>query len=151
MTTPGPANPVMRNTLLWSAIVLGVLAVIGAVVGYLVDGHKGLLSAVIAIVVAGLFLSFTAVAVILAGRTPLGSQAFFAIFIAAWLVKFLVFIGIMIALRMQDWISPHVFFFSLVAAVVASLVVDLVVFARTRVPYVGDVALPARPADPGDS
>ncbi len=147
MNATGSSNPVMRNTLIWSAIVIGALALVGALVGWLVDGSKGLASAVVAIVVAGLFLGFTAFAVLLAGRTPLGSTAFFAIFIGVWLLKFLVFIGVMLVLRMQEWISPFVFFFSLVAAVAASLIVDLVVFARTRVPAVGDVALPGAEGD----
>ena len=141
----------MRNTLLWSALVLGVPAVIGAVIGWFADGGRGLLSAVIGVVIAGLFLGLTAVAVIIAGRTPLGSTSFFAIFLGIWLLKFVVFIVIMIVLRMQEWISPFVFFYSLLAAVIASLVVDLIVFARTRVPYVGDVPLPGEQADPSDS
>ncbi|MFT4233605.1 MAG: hypothetical protein QM607_01150, partial [Microbacterium sp.] len=86
---------------------------------------------------------------LVAGRTPQGSQTFFVIFIVGWLIKFILFIAIMAVLRMQTWISPYVFFFSLLAAIIASLAVDLVVFWRTRVLYVGDVALPGDENTPG--
>ncbi|MFT3798555.1 hypothetical protein [Microbacterium sp.] len=140
-TSPGP-SPVMRATLTWSVIVVGALAVIAALVGWLVDGTNGLLSGVAGVVVSGLFLGLTALIVVIAERTPQGDPRFFVIFISGWLVKLLVFVGIMIVLRMQTWVSPYVLIFSLVAAVLASLIVDVVAFVRTRVPYVGDVPLP---------
>ena len=48
----------------------------------------------------------------------------------------------LLVLRGQPWIEPFMFFFSVLVSVIASLVVDLVVMARARVPYVGDVDLP---------
>lgn len=151
MSSKHAPNPVMRNTLIWSAVVIAALAVIGAVIGWFVDGTAGLVSAVVAIVVSGLFLGLTALAVLLAGRTPAGSMTFFAVFMAIWFVKFLVFVVLMIVLSTQAWVSPYVFFFSLVVAVAASLVVDLLVYARTRVPSVGEVDLPTAENDVSNS
>ncbi|MFT4235357.1 MAG: hypothetical protein QM607_10220, partial [Microbacterium sp.] len=80
MSASTPTNPIARNTLIWSAIVIGALAVIGAIIGWAVDGGRGLLSALIAVLVAGLFLGLTALLLLVAGRTPQGSQTFFVIF-----------------------------------------------------------------------
>jgi hypothetical protein len=61
-----------------------------------------------------------------------------------------VFVVVLLVLRGQPWIEPYVFFFSALASVVASLVVDMVVMARARVPYVGDVDLPGTGQPPRD-
>lgn len=145
------AEIIMRQTLLWSAIIVGILAVIGSAIGYLVDGTAGLISALIGVMVAGLFLGLTALIVLIANRMHPQSMAFFGVVGAGWFIKLIVFIGIMVVLRLQPWLSEMVFFFSLLTAVIASLVVDLVVFARARVPYVGDVELPRQSAEGGDS
>lgn len=142
MSDRAPANVILRSTLNWSAIIVGVLAVVGALTGLLIAGTAGLWSALVGVVLAGLFLGLTALLVLIAGRMPPGSTAFFGIVLGGWFVKLVVFVVIMLVLRAQPWISPFVFFFSVVAGVIASLVVDMVVMARSRVPYVGDVPLP---------
>ncbi len=147
MTSHPQPNVIMRSTLIWSGVIIGILAVIGAVVGLLVDGVAGLWSALAGVVLAGLFLGLTALIVLIATRTPPGSPAFFGIVLGGWFVKLVVFVGVMVVLRLQPWVSPWVFFFSVLAGVIASLVVDMVVLARARVPYVGDVALPTSSDD----
>jgi hypothetical protein len=52
-------------------------------------------------------------------------------------------------LRGQPWISPVILFISIVAGVVGSLLVDVIVVARGRVPYASDVNIPA-PASTAD-
>ena len=63
---------------------------------------------------------------------------------AAWLDKGR---GIHWLLRDADWLNPTVLFLSLVAGVIASLVVDVLVVAKSRMPYVSDVELPKAPTD----
>ncbi|MFT4220988.1 MAG: hypothetical protein QM611_10780 [Microbacterium sp.] len=146
MTTPArPSHSViLRNTLIWCAVATGALAAAGAVVGYLVAGQSGLWSALMGVLLAALFLGMTAAIILFAGRFegPTKFQIFFGIVIVGWLVKLIVFIVVLLVLRAQPWVHGHVFFFAVLASVVASLVIDLVVMARARVPYVGDVALP---------
>jgi hypothetical protein len=59
------------------------------------------------------------------------------------LLKFPVFIVILLLVRSQHWLNPYIFFFALVAAVIGSLVVDIVALAGARVSYVGDIELPS--------
>jgi len=66
-----------------------------------------------------------------------------------WILKFVVFIVILLVLRGQPWIEPQVFFVAAVVSVLASLAVDVVVMVRMRVPHVSDVTLPTDP-DEGD-
>ncbi len=104
------------------------------------------------VLLAGLFLGMTALIILIAGRCHPGRPQipiFFAIVLGGWVIKLVVFIVALLLLRGQPWIQPFVFFFCVLASVIASLVVDMVVMARARVPYVGDVELPTA-ADPSD-
>ena len=52
---------------------------------------------------------------------------FFGIVLGGWILKFVVFIVVLLVLRGQPWVDPTVFFVSVVVSVLASLVVDVVV------------------------
>jgi membrane-bound metal-dependent hydrolase YbcI (DUF457 family) len=65
--------------------------------------------------------------------------------LGGWILKFVVFIVALLLLRGQPWLDPTVFFVAVVVSVLASLVVDVVVLTRMRVPHVSDVTLPTDP------
>ena len=50
------SNPLLRTTLLWSAVVTAGLAIVGAIIGYAVAGTSGLWSALVAVLLAAVFL-----------------------------------------------------------------------------------------------
>ena len=50
-------------------------------------------------------------------------------------------------LKDQSWINPVVLFLSLIAGVIGSLVVDVMVMLKSRMPYVSDVTLPNQSSD----
>jgi hypothetical protein len=52
-----------------------------------------------------------------------------------------------VLLRDAAWLDTTVLFLSLVAGVIASLVVDVLVVAKSRLPYASDVELPKPPAE----
>ena len=136
---------VLGRALVYGAILTVAIAVIGSIVGYLVAGTPGLLSALIGAGLTALFMGFTALSIVLANRVTRGepsSTLFFGIVLGMWLLKFVVFIVILVLLRNQPFIVPLVMFFSILAAVIGSLAVDVIAFVRARVPYVGDIALP---------
>jgi len=115
------------------------------VVGYLVAGGPGLVSGLIGAGLTALFMGFTALSIVLAARVSkdeVSSTLFFGIVLGVWLLKFVVFIVILVLLRDQPFVQPMVMFVSILVAVIGSLVVDVVAYVRARVPYVGDVALP---------
>lgn len=149
----GPSSMILRLTLLWGAVVTGVLAVIGSIAGAVIAGPRGLASALVGVLLAALFLAMTALIILLAGRIrpgPTQLVLFFGIVLGGWALKLAVFVVVLLLLRGQPWIEPYVFFFSLLASVIASLVVDVVVMARARVPYVGDIDLPGSGEPPRD-
>ena len=138
MTTTHPfdsAAAVLRRALVLGALVALAIAVVYAVVGVLVAGVPGLVSGLVGSAFALLFLGVTAISLLVAGRFQgLGTNAFFAALLAGWLVKFVVFLVAMLALRDQPWVVPEMLFAAIVTTVLASLVVDAVVVSRARIP-----------------
>ena len=90
-------------------------------------------------------MGVTAASILLAARLTTGdpgSPLFFGVVLGAWVLKLVVFLIAAIWLRTQDWLDPYVFFGSVIVAVLGSLVVDVLAFQRSRVPYVSDIDLP---------
>lgn len=150
--SPVSSTPILRTVLVWSGVVTAVLAVVGAVVGFLVAGIDGLWSALAGVLIAALFLAITAASILIANRwfgDALYVPIFFGIVLGGWILKFVVFLIALFVLRDQPWIVGPVFFLALVASVLASLAIDVVALLRMRVPHVSDVELPTDP-DVGD-
>lgn len=151
-SSPVSSTPILRTVLVWAGVVTAVLAIVGGVVGYLVDGTTGMWSALLGVLVAAAFLGITVVSILIANRwygDPLYVPVFFGIVLGGWILKFVVFFVILFVLRGQPWVDPMIFFVALVVSVLASLVVDVVVLLRMRVPHVSDISLPTDP-DAGD-
>jgi hypothetical protein len=151
-TNPVSSTPILRTTLIWSAVVTGVLAVVAAIVGYLVDGQTGLWSALAGVLLAAVFLAITGASILIANRwygDPLYVQIFFGIVMGGWILKFLIFIVVLAVLRDQPWLNPTIFVIAVVVSVIASLVIDVVVMMRMRIPHVSDISLPTE--DPDDA
>lgn len=139
------SNRLFRTTLLWSAAVTAALAIIGALIGFAVAGTSGLWSALVAILMAAVFLGLTAGTILIANRwygDPLYVPIFFGSVMGGWIIKFALFIVVLLVLRGQPWLNTQVFFIALVVSVIASLVIDIVVMLKMRVPHVGDISLP---------
>ena len=148
------AMPVLKNTILFGGLLAVAIAVVGSVVGFLVDGGTGLVSALIGAAMAFLFLGVTAGSILLANRianSDFLNPLFFITVLGGWLLKFAVFLVLLFILKDQPWINNVVLLLTVIVGVVGSLVVDVVVIARSRQPYV-DVQLPsARPSTEGDN
>ncbi len=139
------STPILRTTLIWSAVVTAVLVVIAPILGYLAAGMNGLWSALCGVVIAAAFLAITGISILVANRwygDALYVPVFFGIVLGGWILKFLVFIVLLLLLRGQPWVNDVVFFVAVVVSVLASLAVDVVVLMRMRVPHVSDVELP---------
>lgn len=158
MTDPRPepadrtptSNPVLRKALTWGGVLAGVIAIVSAALGFVFDGTSGLVSGLIGTLMAVVFMGITAASILVANRfagSDLFVGAFFGIVLGGWLLKFIVFIVLVVVLRDASWLNPTVLFLSLVAGVIASLVVDVLVVAKSRIPYASDVQLPKPPVD----
>lgn len=144
-TNPVSSTPVLRTALLWGGLIGGVVIVGAAVIGFAVGGGAGLWSGVIGALVGVVFPALTAVSILIGNRwfgTPHYLQIFAGVVLGGWLLKFVLVIVALLALMRVDWIVTGVFYGALVAAAVASLVVDLVVLSRMRLPAVSDTTLP---------
>lgn len=139
------SNPVFRASLVWGAVVTAAIAVVGGLIGFFVDGSRGLVSALLGAVLALVFLSVTALSILFANRKA-GSDMFIPVFfgtvMGGWLVKFIVFLVLAWVFKQQEWVNDTVFFLAVIAGVIGSLVVDGFVVAKMRVPYASDVTLP---------
>ena len=144
------SNPVFRRALAWGGVLAGVLLVVGGLLGYVFAGTEGLVGSLIGTLMAVVFMGITAASILLANRfasSDVFVGVFFGIVLGGWLLKFIVFIVLVVVLRDAVWLNPTVLFLSLVAGVIASLVVDVIVAAKSRIPYVSDVDLPKAPTD----
>jgi len=146
------AVPILKRILAYGGILAIAIAVVGSVIGLIVAGGVGLVSALIGTIMAVFFLGITAASIMVATKVAKGdllSVAFFGIVMGAWLLKLVVFIVLIVLLKDQPWIQTQVLFLTAVVAVIGTLVVDVTVIARSRLPYVSDIALPAEaPATP---
>ncbi len=140
MTQLPSSVPVLRRTLAWGWIAAGILALVGGIIGFFVAGGIGALSAVLGAVFAAVFLGITAGSILIAVRFDI--VAFFGIVLGAWLLKFVVFIVAAISLKNQPWINAPILFLTLIVGVIVSLVIDVVVVMKSRMPYASDVRLP---------
>jgi hypothetical protein len=139
------AIPVLKRILAWGGILAAVIAIVGSILGYLAAGPQGIVSALIGTAMALVFLGITSMSVAIASKYDM--VVFFAIVMGAWLLKFVLFLVLIFILKDQPWIQTTVMFLSLIAAVIGTLVVDVVVIAKSRLPYVSDIALPGEPGD----
>ncbi|MFK0401496.1 hypothetical protein ACIQTT_04140 [Microbacterium sp. NPDC090225] len=143
---PVSSTPILRRTLIWSAVATVVLAIAAAVVGYVVGQENGLISGLLGVLIAAVFLGITGASILIANRwfgEPLYVQFFFAIVLGGWLLKLIVFFLGVIVLKDQPWLDPVIFFVAIVAGVLMSLVVDAVVLMTMRLPNVSDASLPS--------
>ncbi len=132
------AVPILKRSLLFGLLYAAAIAVLGGGVAWLTVGPVGAQSVVIGAVMAAVFLGITAVSILIALKYDI--VAFFAIVLGAWLLKFVLFLVLAIALRDQPWINTASLFLALIAGVIGSLVVDVVVVMKTRMPYISDPA-----------
>ena len=129
---------ILARAMVYGAILTIAIAGIGSILGYAVAGVPGLVSALIGSGLTALFMALTALSIVLAARVSHNeatSTLFFGVVLGVWLLKFIVFIVIMVVLRGQSFIQPVVLFVAILAAVIGSLAVDVLAFVRSRVPY----------------
>ena len=144
MSTSNPSTTVFPRIIRAGALFALGVAVVGSLAGWLVDGSRGVVSALIGAGIAFLFTAVTGASIILATRLTKGNllnPAYFGIVLGGWLLKFILFLVLLIVLKDQPWLNTLVLFLSIIVSVLGSLVIDMVVITRSRMPYV-DVALP---------
>ena len=138
-------SQIAKRALLAGVVVTSIIAIIAATAGALISGLAGMLGAFVGAALGFALLGLTPLSIIWGFRLGKGdvlSPGFFSAVLGTWLLKFVVFLAAVFWLGDQEWLDRLVLFVTIVASVLASLVTDLVVVARSRMPYVSDITLP---------
>ena len=130
------ANNLFTRVLTLGSALIGAIAVIGGLFGFLVAGAAGLTSALIGAALTLVFVTLTALSIWLGGKLPLGG--FFGIVLGGWLIKIVGFALVIATLKGADFINGPVLFFTLVAAILGTLALDSVLVLKARIPVIGD-------------
>jgi hypothetical protein len=69
---------------------------------------------------------------------------FFAVVMGTWILKFVLFLLAIFLLKDQPWVSTFALFVTLIGGVIVSLITDVTVVAKSRMPYASDVVLPGQ-------
>lgn len=140
---PLPSSQGVLKRALRVAALAGLVQIVAfGAVGWFVAGMPGLLGAFIGSALSIVFLGLTALSIIIGNRfinSEFFVVLFFVIVLGTWLLKFVAFIVAALLLRDQPWLNATVLFISIIAGVLISLIVDMVVVAKSRMPYVSDV------------
>jgi len=130
------SNSLFSRVLSLGSALIGAIAIIGGLLGFLVAGGAGLTSALIGASLTLVFVTLTAASVWLGGKLPLGG--FFGVVLGGWLIKIVGFAFVIAALKGAEFINGPVLFFTLVAAILGTLAVDSVLVLKARIPVIGD-------------
>ena len=139
------SNKVFVDALKYGALLALGIAMVGGVIGFFLDGSRGVVSALIGTALSAVMLAITAGSILFANRfygSDLFVGAFFGIVLGGWLLKFVVFLVLVFLLADQPWVNRVIMLVCVIVGVIGSLVVDMVVVARSRVGYVSDAQLP---------
>jgi hypothetical protein len=117
------------------AFLIGGIAIVGGVIGFLIASVAGLVSALIGAAMALLFVSMTALSVWLGGKLSLGG--FFGVVLGGWIFKLLLFIGLVLLLKGATFIVGPILFVCIVLSVLGSLTLDAIAVTKARIPTVG--------------
>jgi hypothetical protein len=143
-------NAVVKKAFFTGLVMTSLVAFVAAIWGALVADIEGVWAALVGAGIAFGLLGLTPLSILWGfklGKGDILSPGFFASVLGTWLVKFVVFLAAVFWLGDQTWLERTTLFLTIVAALLVGLVVDLVVVARSRMPYVSDVDLPGDSAN----
>jgi hypothetical protein len=134
MKSSTSADQLFKKVLGQTALLTGLIASLGSLAGYFVEGMNGVVSALIG---AGLAFAFGALTVVsmMIGR-KLSLAGFFGVVMGGWLVKLIGFALLARSLQGAEFINGPVLFLTLVAAILGSLVIDSIAVLSARIPVV---------------
>jgi hypothetical protein len=128
------SSQVFVKALKLSGLLVLSVAAVGSLIGYLLVGTDGVLTALIGAAIALVFTSMTILSVLIGARLPLGG--FYGLVLGGWLLKVVLFAVLMAALQRMDFIHGPTLFFAIVISVLGSLGIDSWVVLRSRIPTI---------------
>jgi len=134
MSQPTTNSELFKRVLIRGSFLILGIGVIGGLVGWVVAAANGLVSALIGAGMALIFVSLTALSVLFGGKLSLGG--FFAVVMGGWLIKLVMFLILVATLTGADFVNGPVLFFTLIASILGSLVLDTVAVTKAHIPVV---------------
>jgi hypothetical protein len=132
MSNGDSLEKVFSKVLKLGSALVGAVAVLGAVAGFIFAGVEGALSALIGAALTLLFVSLTVLSVWFGAKLPLGG--FFGVVLGGWLAKLLLFVLFISLLKDAEFISGPVLFFTLVVSIFGTLAIDTKIALSARIP-----------------
>ena len=131
MSKPSSINEVFSAVLKQGLYLVAAIAILGGGLGFVFAGVAGLVSGLIGAGLALVFSSLTAVSVFFGGKLSLGG--FFGVVLGGWIVKLIGFIVLIALLKGAAFIAGPVLFFTLVASILGTLVIDSLIVLKSRI------------------
>ena len=128
------AEQLFKNVLGQTALLTGLIASLGSLAGFIVEGMNGVVSALIGAGLAFAFGALTVVSMIIGRKLSLAG--FFGVVMGGWLIKLIGFALLARSLQGAEFINGTVLFLTLVAAILGSLVIDSIAVLSARIPVV---------------
>jgi hypothetical protein len=132
MTNPTSTKQVFSTVLKQSLLLVAAIAIVGGILGWLFAGSLGLAAALIGAGLAFAFGGLTALSIYLGGQLSLGG--FFGVVLGGWIFKLIGFVVLIASLKgVIVGEAKPVLFFTLVASILGTLVIDSLVVLRSRI------------------
>lgn len=128
------STQVLAKALKLSAVLVVAVAALCSLVGFLIVGIEGVLTALLGAAIALVFTSMTLLSVLFGARLPLGG--FYGLVLGGWLLKVVLFAVLLAALQRMEFIHGPTLFFAIVLSVLGSLGIDSWVVLRSRIPTI---------------
>jgi hypothetical protein len=128
------AEQLFKNVLGQTALLTGLIASLGSMAGFIVEGMNGVVSALIGAGLAFAFGALTVVSMIIGRKLSLAG--FFGVVMGGWLIKLIGFALLARSLQGAEFINGPVLFLTLVAAILGSLAIDSIAVLSARIPVV---------------
>jgi len=128
------ADQLFKRVLGQTALLTGLIASLGSLAGYLVEGTNGVVSALIGSALAFVFGALTVISMMIGRKLSLAG--FFGVVMGGWLVKLIGFALLARSLQGAEFINGPVLFLTLFAAILGSLVIDSIAVLSARIPVV---------------
>ena len=134
MKSSTSADQLFKKVLGQTALLTGLIASLGSLAGFFVEGMNGVVSALIGSGLAFVFGALTVVSMMIGRKLSLAG--FFGVVMGGWLVKLIGFALLARSLQGAEFINGPVLFLTLVAAILGSLVIDSIAVLSARIPVV---------------
>jgi hypothetical protein len=124
----------MRRILRIGAVSAALFIPAAALIGMGLGGTPGLWAGVLGALVPLAFFGVTVAIALLSAR--MSTTALGAVVLGSWLLKMVLLIAVLVALRGSDFYDRTVFGVVLLVGTIGALTLEALVVTRTRVPYV---------------